>query len=535
MSKRYLMMLLGLMLLLIIICNTTLEANKTLLNKFNEINICESWGFETGFSSLVVGESLGISFYLANFYETLLNYEDGEITPGLAESWEINENNITFHLRKNVKFSDGVDFNAQVVKKNFEMIPKILGEMYVGMFGKVLTILDEVEVVAQYTVKLKLSQPYYGVLQDLTMLRPMAMMSPNAFTEDGASDQLFSATMGTGPYMLDSLIPGQSYTFVKNPFYWGEEADVDKFTIKVIPDNAAKALALRSGEIDLIMGANKITYDSFNEFSSDRNYGAKISAADIRTRYFVVNTARPPFDDEKVRLAVNYALDRQMMTKNLLYEIESIANTLLSPSLPYCDVELTAYEYDLAKAKSLLAEAGWIDRDGDGIREKDGEKLTGNIIYRSGMGVEEELVLTYVFTLKKIGFDLSISGLDMMTWYTDLARGNFVVGYNETYGIPYDPYSTINNLSITGNEGMTQQILLHNPEVEAKIAELLTISDETRIQEIYSFILKTVHNNLAAIPISYMKELVIYNNKKIADYHFNGQPSNVDIAGVIIK
>ena len=123
----------------------------------------------------------------------------------------------------------------------------------------------------------------------------------------------------------------------------------------------------------------------------------------------------------------------------------------------------------------------------------------------------------------------------MMTWYTDLARGNFVVGYNETYGIPYDPYSTINNLSITGNEGMTQQILLDNPEVEAKIAELLTISDQTRIQEIYSFILKTVHNNLAAIPISYMKELVIYNNKKIADYHFNGQPSNVDIAGVTIK
>ena len=248
-----------------------------------------------------------------------------------------------------------------------------------------------------------------------------------------------------------------------------------------------------------------------------------------------INTSRTPFDDEKVRLAATYALDKQKMCKNLLYDIESIADSLLSPSLPYCDVELAVYAYDLEKAKSLLEEAGWIDGDGDGIREKNGEKLKGNIIYRSGMGVEEELVLTYVSALKKIGFDMNISGLDMMTWYTDLAQGNFIAGYNETYGIPYDPYSTINNVGGTGAEGATQQILPHNPEIDEKIAELLTISDANKIQEIYSFILKTVHNNAASIPISHMKELVIFNNKKIDDYDFNGQPSNVDIAGVTIK
>lgn len=503
--------------------------------EFKEITICESWGFETGFSSVVVGEDLGIFYYLGNFYETLVNYEDGEIVPGLAERWDIEGNDITFYLRKDVKFSDGTDFNAEVVKKNFEMIPKMLGEMYIGIFGKVLTILDEVEVIDEYTVKLKLTTPYYGVLQELAMLRPMAMMSPNAFDGDKASNMLFESTMGTGPYMLDDFVDGQAYTFVKNPYYWGEEPNVDRFTVKVIPDNSSKALALRSGEIDMIVGANKISYDTFNDFSNNSKYNTKISEADIKTRYFALNSDVEPFNNEQVRKAAAHALSKKEICDRLMYGIEAEADSLLSKSLPYCDIDLVGYDYNLDKAKFLLEEEGWVDSDGDGIREKDGSKLQATIVYRSGMGVEEDIVLSYATSLKQIGFDLSVSGVEMITWYTDLAQGNFTIGYQETYGLPYDPYSSMHNISSTSQDPAASYVTPKNAEIDAKVEELLSTSDNDEIQDIYNYILETVQQSFGSIPVSHTKELVIFNTKNISDYAFDGQPSNVVIANVTLN
>lgn len=518
-------------------------APSELPEKVNEITLCESWGFENGFSTVITPENnpnFGINYYLTNFYETLVNYEDGEIVPGLAKSWSVSEDGLiyTFNLREGVKFSDGEDFNADVVKKNIEMIP-ILSGKYNGAFALVTSLFKEVQVVDEYVVEVHLISPYYGTLQDFTKLNPLGMMSPNAFNENNTlSDKLLTATLGTGPYMFDSQTDGSLYTFVRNPNYHIEESDVDKFHIKVIPENESKSLALRNGEIDMIFGASKISYDGFNELSVDNKYGTGISNTSINTRYLCFNLAKEPFDDKNVRLAVSHAIEKQNICNNLFYGIETKADTFFNRSLPYCDVEVEPYEYDIEKAIQLLEESGWKDLDDDGIREKDGKKLEGEIIYVvSGRAAScDELTLTFASFLKKIGMDIKVSGFDMMAWYEKMQKGDFTLVNKESYEIPNDPYTGVSNMnSDLMVDNALAQGLAHIEDGNSIIVKLSALVDKNEIQNQYNFILKEIHENAAFVPISYMKELIVFNSEKIANYEFNGQPCNFNASGIKLK
>ncbi len=510
-------------------------------DKINEITLCESWGFEKGFSTVITPENnknFGVNYYLPNFYETLVNYKNGEIVPGLAESWNISKDGLvyTFKLKEGVKFSDGADFNADVVKRNLEMIPKLSG-MYNGSFALVTTLFKEIKVINDYEVEVHLNNPYYGTLQDFTKANPLSMMSPNAFNEDDTlSDKIMTETMGTGPYIYNGKINDNVYSFVRNPNYCGEKPDVDKFNVKVISDDESKALALRNGEIDMIFGATKISYDGFKEFSDEEDYDCKASHTSIKTRFLGFNISEEPFDDKNIRLAVNHAIDKQAICENLFYGIESKADTFFNKELPYCDVEVIPYEYDVDRSKQLLEESGWKDIDGDGIREKDDKKLTAEIIYIGNRTSTEELTLICSSYLKQIGMDVKITGLEMMAWYAKVQEDDYLIVNKETYDIPNDPFTSISNMNSDLNiDNAIAQGLAHIKNGNELIVNLNTLADEDDIQDQYNYILNEIHNNAAFVPISDIKELVVYNNKVIDDYIFNGQPSNVNISGIKLR
>ncbi len=507
----------------------------------NEITLCESWGFEDGFPTVFTpgqNSNYQAAYYLANFYETLVNYQEGKIVPGLAESWSVSDNGLvyTFTLKKGVKFSDGADFNAAVVKKNLEMLPILLGD-YKGSYENFSIFFKEAKIVDEHIVEVHLTSPYYGTLQDFAKPMPMGIMSPNAFNEDGTlSDKLLTQSMGTGPYMSEGQSGGNIYTFVRNPNYWGEKPYVDKFNVKVIPDNEAKALALRNGEIDMIFGSAKISYDGFKEFLEDRRYGAKTSDENVKTRFLGFNLEKEPFNDKKVRLAVSHVIDKQSICTNLFYGIETKADNLLSKSLPYCNIELEPYEHDVEKAKQLLETSGWADSDGDGIREKAGKKLGGEILYQTGNSVNHDLVLTLVSSLKEIGMEIKVTGLDLLAWYAEIQEGNYTMAYVKTYGLPFDPYTTIANMNSDPlMDNSLAQGFAHVKDGNSIIKGLASLVDESEIQDKYDFILKELHSNVSFVPISYMKELVVFDTEKIADYQFNDQPPNVDVAGIKLK
>ena len=155
-----------------------------------EITVCESWNFDGGFFSLqapkVINGSYGLYYFLNNFYETLVRYENGKIIPGLADSWEVSPDGLTytFRLKQGIKFSDGTAFNAEAVKVNLDNIPDTLAEFY-GGWGLTSTLMDEVTVIDEYTVAVTLTTPYYGALQDFAVPMPMSMMSPAGYNENG--------------------------------------------------------------------------------------------------------------------------------------------------------------------------------------------------------------------------------------------------------------------------------------------------------------------------------------------------------------
>ena len=471
-------------------------------------------------------------YYLANFYETLVNYERGEIVPGLAEAWEVNGNEITFKLKEGVKFSDGADFNAAAVKGNIERIAELIGEMIASTYS-VLSRLKEVQVVDNYTVKLILTEPYYGALQELTMVWPMGMMSPHAFTATGISPLVDAQTLGTGPYQLGSFVKGHQYTFIRNDHYWGEQPAVKQFIVKIIPDMATRIIALRAGEIDIIVGANNITYDAFTEFAGEQKFTAKVSDSIIKTNVVLLNTTRRPFNDKNVRLAVQNAIDKEVICDKILYGIEEKADALLSPELPYCDVDLEPYRYDPTKAKKLLAQAGWELPAGSDIREKAGQSLAAELIFKSGVGMLEDLAMVVAGQLKTAGFKIKVTGVEGMSYFGKAAAGDFTILLYDTFGIPYDPQITINSMASPSWNQAAQEGLSVKPAIDAKVRELFTTIDDNKIQEHYDYILKTLHEEALYVPISYARELVIFNNQLIKDYRFNGQPANVDVTGIV--
>ncbi len=542
MIKRLALMMAVLMLLTLAIgCSQNNEEMTEPNEDIQEITLCESWGFAAGFPTIFTPgkhPNYQAAYYLVNFYETLVNYQGGKIVPGLAESWTISADGLvyTFTLKKGIKFSDGADFNAAVVKKNLEMLPNLLGD-YKGAFEMISALFKEAKIIDQHVVAVHLTSPYYGALQNFATSMPLGMMSPHAFNEDGTlSDKLLTHSMGTGPYMSAGQSTENIYTFGRNPYYGREKPTVDQFNIKVIPDNEAKALALRNGEIDLIFGASKISYDGFKEFSEDSRFRAKTSDEKVMTRFLGFNVSKEPFNDKQVRLAVSHAIDKENISAHLFYGLETKADNLLSRSLPYCDLATEPYHYNVEKAKQILEVAGWLDLDGDGIREKDGQELAGEILYKSDRAVNHDLALTIASSLKEIGMEIKVTGLDILAWYAQIQEGNYTIAYARTYGIPFDPYITIANMSSEPLiDNSIAQGFAHVQDGNSIIKGLISLVDEKEIQQQYDFILYEIHQNVSFVPISYIKELVLFDAAKIADYQFNGQPSQFDIAGIKLK
>ncbi len=516
------------------------------------VTLAESYNFVGGFGSFydpsATARSYSYHYYINNFYETLVEYKDGVISPCLATEWNMSDDGLiyTFKLREDVKFSDGTDFNAECVKVYFDSMRTLLaGSNDSGLFDSML---KEVIVKGDYEVEFHMSAPYYAALNDLAMAMPRGIMAPSAFNEDGTLnfELLEKGTLGTGPYMYTGENKNDTeYVFVRNPHYYGEAPDADKVIVKIIPE--AKNLALKNGEIDMIVGADKMSADSFVEMKEWDGYTGIVSDIDFVTEYLAMNSDQAPFDDLNVRLAINHAIDKESIIENLYFGLKSKADTIMSPALPYCDISVEPYKYDVELSKLLLEEAGWVDSDGDGIREKDGVKLSAELKYPA-TGTYDKLVLALQTELKEIGMELKLSPLEMMAFFNDVySKSNYEMTTYISYWIPYDPFIFVANMNPcvdysagAGKFSTDPQVaksLANMPYEEAHelINSLLTITDEDEICEVYHKALICAHESSVLVPIDYMNEMVIYNDAVVESYEFNSIPNLVDLSLIKLK
>ena len=506
------------------------------------LNLAESWDFQYFYTIITpeVSSSSGydITYYLTSFYDTLFEYNtDGEVVGVLAEDWAMSEDGktYTFQIKQGVKFSDGSDLTAEDVAKSILAVPVNLGQ-YNGSYGRLSTIIEDAVVVDEYTVELHLTQPYYNTLRELCLANPFGIVSSEQFNEDlTAKDTFRTATYGTGPYMYAGDNDGQTWNFGRNPNYWGEAPDVDSFSIKYIPDNDAKILAMQNGEVDFLSGIKNISAESFEQMEQTEGFQAQADEKSLQTYYVGYNLSDPIFGDQTVREAISSAVDKDAIVESIYGGLYDKADTFFSRSLPYCDVEQTVYNFDLDHANQILDEAGYTDTDGDGIREKDGVKLSASFMYQTGSASDDNLVVYICDQASKIGIELTPQSAQMMDWYAMVQSGEYGLTIFKTQGGYYDPASVVTNINpATSMDPILMQIGVSQPEIAALVNELDSSADEARIQEIYSTILATMADQCLTTPLIYTRQLTVYSDT-VSSYTFPTDASFTSVQNIHLK
>ena len=515
-------------------------------NASQTIAIAQSANFSMGFAPAV--QSYEATYYMNNFYEPLVKYQDGEYQPCLATDWTNSDDGLTytFHLREDVKFNDGTPFNAEAVKLYFDNMKSVIGTS--SNYGQLDMLTSEITVDDEYTVSFHLTRPYYNVLNDLSMVMPRGILSASAFNEDGSlnSEYLMNHTPGTGPYMFEGVNDtATEYTFVRNPNYWGEEPDVDSFTVKVIPES--KVAAMRAGEVDFIIGSDTLDAASYQELSSTEGITGVISDFDFVTEFIALNDEVVPLNDINIRNAIQMAIDKESIAQNIYSGLRTEANSVMPADMPYCKADVTTPSYDMDAAIELMDKSGWTDTDGDGIREKDGKKLSFTITYPS-TGVYDKVVLFFQDSMKKLGIEITTNPIDLMAFMQQVfTEGNYEITAYMSYWFPYDPYTFVANMypstdytdasGIYSTDPQIAKALATMSEEEAKelIAGLYKTDDPDTVQNIFTTALNSANESNVVIPLNYRNEYAVFNNEVIESYTFNSIPNHVDVAAIKLK
>lgn len=443
-------------------------------------------------------------------YDTLVsNTEDGYVGC-LAEDWTISDDGriYTFNIRDGVTFSDGTPCDANAILANFNAI---LENRERHTWLEMMNLLVGVSAPDEDTFVIEMSEPYYPMLTELACIRPFAMISPNCMI-DGSTMNGVNGYIGTGPYVLTDFVTDEYAVFERNENYWGEAPAIQKITVKVIPDNQTRIMALENEEIDLIFGKNMLDADAISQYVDSDRFTVSLSDP-TSTRHIVLNTTHDILGDTAVRKALQHATNRQAISEGIFYGLEPAADTLYSPTVPYCDVDLEPYAYDTEEAARLLDEAGWV-MGSDGGRSKNGQKLELDLLYNSD-SVTEKTISEYLQSeYLKLGISLNIHGEEEQSYRDNMKAGNFDMVFNICWGMPYDPQSSLAAMRApVYGDYAAQQGLEDKAEIDQAITDILTSTDEAERQELYDFVLTRLHEDAVYIPLTYETNKALYTSE----------------------
>lgn len=333
-----------------------------------------------------IHRSAELGIPLRQVYDTLV-YRDPAtraFVPGLAAEWVISSDGLvyTFRLREGVTFHDGTAFNAQAVAANLDRIadPATGSQRAVFMLGPYVGY----EIVDDYTINIRLSAPYSPLLDALSQVY-LGIASPTAFSQYSLNRYQFHQ-VGTGPFTFVELVPGERILLRRNPDYtWGPpfyqppgENAIEEIEFRFFTDPATRMLALESGDAQ-VMGellptdARLLTGNSAVQLVPVGIPGQPMQ--------FLMNTTRFPTDNRAVRQALLFGTNRNAIVDAIFQRFSPVAwGPLAANTLFYNRALNGAYAYDIAQAQALLASAGFVDSNSDGILEANGADLQVDVI-----------------------------------------------------------------------------------------------------------------------------------------------------------
>lgn len=443
-------------------------------------------------------------------YETLVDIGPDGYRPCLAESWEISPDGrvYTFKIRKGVTFTDGAPCDAYAVKANFDAI---LENRERHTWLEMMRLLERVEAPDAETFRIVMSRAYYPMLTELGVTRPFAMISPRAM-KNGSTRDGVNAYIGTGPYKLTKVVTDEYAVFEANEKYWGEKPKIKRVVVKVIPDNQTRILALEKGEIDLIWGKNMLDADALNKYRDSGEFGVALSSP-TSTRQIVLNGQNPVLADVSVRRALQHATNREAISQGVFHGVEPPADTLYARSVPYCDIDLKPYEYDMKKAAALLDKAGWKMGE-DGVRAKDGLRMELGLLYNSNSVTEKTIAEYLQHEYGKLGVRVSLRGEEEQSYRDNMKNGLFDMIFNICWGTPYDPQSSMAAMRQRVYGDYAAQLALPDKkEIDAAITEILSSTDEKRRRELFAFALSHLHEDAIYIPLTYETNKALFSSR----------------------
>lgn len=339
------------------------------------------------------------SYEVVNMQYNLLvqfSQEDLSPVPGLAESWEASEDGLTwtYHLNPDATWSDGEPVTSEDVKYTYERIQEEEQGTYIDYVRQI----DRIETPDDQTVVLHTKKP------SVLMLSIWVPILPKHVWEDVPSDESKTfknePAVGSGPFQAQEWRRGQFVRLVKNPHYFRSEPAVDEIVIQFYDNPDTMVQALKQGEVDFIDSIPTRLFQSLEgEPQIETLSSSDAGFTELGFNLYEPNpqvieefdapetsTGHPALLDERVRQAINWAIDEQELTDKVLLGEGQVGSTLVPPPLAKYHLELEESEvmgFDIARAQELLAEAGWEDTDGNGIVDKDGEDLELRLFVRS--------------------------------------------------------------------------------------------------------------------------------------------------------
>lgn len=336
--------------------------------------------------------------------DKLVNF-DAKLTivPELAESWQVSPDGLTwtFKLRKGVKFQDGTPFNAQVVESH---IKRMVDPQNPSANRLLWTQYTKVKIVDDNTIALSTDKPFAPTLRYLAQ-ESGGIASPEAIAKYG--DEYQHHPVGTGPYMVESFEPGSKVVLKRFDDYWKSKPLLDKIEFRNVPEAQTRLSMLEAGQADLI---NDLVPTDAGRITSNQNLQL-LRTPGLRPFWIEFNLNVDVFQDVKVRQALNYAVDKEAIVKNLFMGYATVIDSPAAPSISGYS-KAGSYPYDPNKAKQMLADAGWTPGQG-GILQKNGKPLKFTIMTADGTFMNDVVVTEAVqANLKAIGCDVSIQKVE---------------------------------------------------------------------------------------------------------------------------
>lgn len=439
-----------------------------------------------------------------NIFDRLVEVEkvDGEyeIVPSLASSWEISKDGkvYTLHLVEGVKFHNGEDFKADDVSYSLNRIINIQGAVnssfvsqidgYDELIAGSANQLRGVNIIDDYTLEITLKEPYSGFLASLATA-PVSMMDKT--TTEAAGDKFgieAEYTVGTGPFKLKEWKLNEVIELSKNDSYWKGSPSIDGIEIKVIPDTETQNIMYRNGELDILDLDYMVDYiPKYKEDFKDR----LVMTPRVGITYFTFNENIEPLNNVDVRKAISMAIDRQAIVDAMYNGTASIENGIFPEGLIGHNKDLKDIEYNIQKAKELLAKAGYANGFDMEIADNSASSDTTKSILEI---IAEQLA--------GLGINVSIKNYDESTWLATRKSGE-LGSFMSTWTADYnDPDNFIYTFFGSKENTKLRSLNYKDEDVINRVAAARSILDqEERIKEYQALEEKIITEDRAWVPM----------------------------------